>query len=113
MESHPETRYRCGLKWWIRWQDVLGGKEIRRQVAILWGEAIRNLSSNLLLYLPKVSNQPISAFLKPNFQGNYPVHSDFAILLPKTRIRNRNDINKIERKRKTEGWPYPVGSFLV
>ena len=88
----PENRIPMRIEIVEEGQDALGGKAIRKQVAILLGESNRTLSINLLLYLPKVSNQPLPAFLTLNFQGNHTVHSDPAILLPNTWVRNRNGI---------------------
>lgn len=88
----PENRIPMRIEIVEEGQGALGGKAIRKQVAIVLGGEHRTLSLNLLLYLPKTSNQSIPGFLTINFQGNHTVHSDPAILLPNTWVRNRNGI---------------------
>ena len=99
----PENRIPMRIEIVEEGQDALGGKAIRKQVAILLGESNRALSINLLLYLPKVSNPPLPAFLTLNFQGNHTVHSDPAILLPNTWVRNRNGIKDNQAREKDRG----------
>lgn len=99
----PENTIPMRIKMVEEGEDALGGKAIRKQVAILLGEANRTLSINLLLYLPKLSNQPLPAFLTLNFQGNHTVHSDPAILLPNTWVRNRNGIKDNRAREKDRG----------
>jgi hypothetical protein len=99
----PGNRIPMRIKMVEEGEDALGGKAIRKQVAILLGEANRTLSINLLLYLPKLSNQPLPAFLTLNFQGNHTVHSDPAILLPNTWVRNRNGIKDNRAREKDRG----------
>lgn len=75
--------------------EALGGKAVRRQVAIFFcppgnedsdaGEAGSSaeqcLLAYMLIYLPKNAAGPVPVFLMPNFDGNHAVNADPGIFL--------------------------------
>ena len=64
----PENKIPTRIEIVEEGQDALGGKAIRKQVAIILGESNRTRSINLLLYLPKVSIHPLPAFSRLIFR---------------------------------------------
>lgn len=57
---------------------ALGGRAVRKQVALKMEKDGRSVTVNLLLYLPN-SGKPAPVFVGLNFMGNHTVHSDPAI----------------------------------
>lgn len=66
---------------------ALGGKALRRQVRIFFGPE-NGLAMDLLLYLPADAEGPTPVFLGLNFGGNHTVHSDPAIRVTGSWVRN-------------------------
>ncbi len=63
---------------------ALGGKAIRRQVAIHLGRNGKNLRLDLLLFLPpSAEGKAVPVFTLLNFSGNHTVHADPAIAFPR------------------------------
>lgn len=60
--------------------DALGGKAIRREYVLKFGED-GGSRVRLLLYLPKGAQGPVPAFLGLNFRGNQTVEADARITL--------------------------------
>jgi len=61
--------------------DAIGGKAIRKQVRVRYGDR-KNDYLTLLIYAPKNVEGPVPAFLGINFEGNIAVDYDPAILMP-------------------------------
>ncbi|MCU0246584.1 MAG: acetylxylan esterase [Bryobacter sp.] len=59
-------------------ENALGGKAIRKQVALRYNNRKDIPATNVLLYLPK-SAKKVPVFVGLNFQGNQTVHNDEAI----------------------------------
>ena len=64
-------------------REALGGKAIRREVAIRFGDDPAGPVIHLLLYLPKnaAADRRVPAFLGLNFEGNHAVSTDPGIAL--------------------------------
>ncbi len=70
---------------------ALNGIAIRKEVEIRITNQNKNLSLNLLLYLPKNEQTVHPVFLGLNFYGNQTINSDPGITLPKSWVRNNKD----------------------
>lgn len=82
--------------------DALGGKAIRKQVAIHLGAADPGESSrkhriDLLIYLPKGAKKPTPMFLGCNFSGNQACQDDPAIRMTESWVPNRKGRGKDNR----------------
>jgi hypothetical protein len=104
--------------------DALGGRAIRRQMAV----SVRERTIlNLLVYTPVAPNQAAPAFLGPNFLGNHTVHRDPGILLPDIVFTKGMDVSLPEARATeasrgfhSERWPvehllargYAVATFF-
>lgn len=56
--------------------SALNGKAIRKEIRIHCGNADKNHSFDMLLYIPKDVDFPVPAFLGLNFKGNYTCTDD-------------------------------------
>lgn len=82
-------------------EDALGGKALRREVDVFFGESPDAHSMGLLIYTPKgMTSAP--AFLGLNFQGNHTIDSDPTISITDSWVRNRGN-GTTEGNRATEG----------
>jgi hypothetical protein len=63
-----------------RSSEALGGRAIREQVRLHFGEGDTS-ALDLLIYRPATGDGPVPAFLGLNFFGNHSIHSDPAIIL--------------------------------
>ncbi len=70
--------------------EALDGKARRRQVAIQLTDDPDGPILNVLIYLPQ-TDQPVPTFMTLNFYGNASIHSDPAIHLPTSWLRNNKD----------------------
>ena len=59
--------------------SALGGRAVRRQVAIRFGQ--NGPQMELLVFLPADKNGPVPLFVGLNFQGNHSIHDDPSIRL--------------------------------
>ena len=84
-------------------KDALNGKAIRKQVTIYLGNKTKSLGINLLIYSPVSHEVGAPCFLAMNFNGNHTVHSDPAILVSKTWVRNRNGIKNNQAREQDRG----------
>lgn len=69
-------------------ENALGGKAIRKEVAVLFTGKEDGPRMDILIYLPKGAKRPTRMFLGLNFNGNHAVHSDPGITLSKQWMRN-------------------------
>jgi hypothetical protein len=67
---------------------ALGGKAVRKEVAIYFTGKKDGPKMDLLIYLPAQATKPVPIFLVPNFNGNHAVHADPAITLSQQWMRN-------------------------
>ncbi len=62
-------------------QNAIGGKGIRKEVALSFREDGSGPRINVLILLPKNAQGPVPAFVGYNFNGNHTVHADPGIRL--------------------------------
>ncbi len=74
-------------------EDAVGGKAIRREVDVFFGESKDAPSMRLLIYSPK-SGKPVPAFLGLNFQGNHSIDDDPSISLNQNWMRPKKETVK-------------------
>lgn len=91
---------------------ALDDTAIRKQVTIFFSEDKEGPSLDLLIYLPKTAPRPVPTFVGLNFRGNHTVHSDPAIRLPDSWMRNdpENGVTDHRASEKSRGvaasrWP--------
>jgi hypothetical protein len=100
-------------------REALGGKAIRREVAIRFNDAPSGPVINLLVYLPKTAGpgRPAPAFLGLNFQGNHAVSNDPGITLSTQWIDSHYpgvvDHRATEPSRGSEASRWPVERILA
>jgi hypothetical protein len=63
-------------------KNALGGKAIRKQVAIHLTSKKDGPKASLLLYIPKAARKPVPVILTLNFSGNHSVINDPGVKLP-------------------------------
>jgi hypothetical protein len=96
--------------------DALGGLATRKQIAVFFDKA-KSVRMDILLYLPKSARGPVPVFLGLNFWGNHAVHSDPAIRITESWMRDgpRNGIVKnraTEQSRGTNASQWQVEKIL-
>lgn len=89
---------------------ALGGKAIRKQIAVIFGKNSNSPKMEVLLYLPSEAKSPVPVFAGLNFYGNQTVHTDSGINLATgwiadgpTGIEN-NTATEASRGFHTERW---------
>jgi hypothetical protein len=70
---------------------ALDGKATRKEVSILFTGDPSGPKMDLLIYLPNAATRPVPGFLGLNFAGNQAIHSDPAITLSKSWMRNSKE----------------------
>ena len=68
--------------------DALGGKAVRKQVAIILHGPDKSLRLNLLVYQPPQTDPPVPAFLALNFRGNHTIRDEPGIAITDSWVRN-------------------------
>ncbi len=92
--------------------DALGGKAIRKQVALQFKSGDSRLTINLLLYLPAAAqSRPVPVFSLLNFNGNHTVYPDRAIRIPTGWVPE--EFRPAEAFRGARGDSYPVPGILA
>lgn len=91
-------------------QAALGGKAIRKQVAIYYSAAKDGPKQEVLIYIPAAARKPVPVFLSISFPGNHTAANDPAVKLPilwnsrtrekqqaapETRGRNWEEVEKV------------------
>lgn len=90
-----------------RWTQVelgeaLGGKAVRKQIALTVGNAQREITIQVLMYLPKTERPtPVPVVVGYNFYGNHSIQPDPAILLSQAWMME-NDQFGVVNHRATE-----------
>lgn len=83
----PTGHFKMGFEIFDEDGAALDGKAVRKQVAIQVTVGEQHLCIDLLIYLPKnVRSTPIPIFTLLNFNGNHTIHTDPAIVIPKSYI---------------------------
>ena len=83
--------------------DALGGKAIRKQIAIHIGQSQTPIL--LLIYQPNNCRKPVPAFVAMNFKGNHQINADPAIIISPNAPKGKELGNDPERGAATSRWP--------
>lgn len=86
-------------------ETALNGKAIRKEVEIVLTNNNKNLTLNLLIYLPQNGNSEHPLFLGLNFYGNQTICSDTGITITQNWVRNNEKfgITNNEATKSTRG----------
>ena len=96
-------------------RSALGGKAIRKQVRIRFGDRPDGPHIDLLLYVPRERPKPVPAFLGLNFRGNHSICDDPEIRLPTSWMRKGpgvTDHRATERGRGLAASRWPVERII-
>lgn len=98
-------------------ESALGGKAVRKQVAIQLQDVGPGFDLNVLMYLPAKARGPVPVFVGYNFRGNQSIHSDPAILLSHSWMRpgggeGYEGNTATEKSRGTSASRWPVEMIL-
>ena len=69
-----------------RSDDALGGTAKRRQYRVVATDANGSHAFDVLVYLPRVAQGAVPAFVCPNFSGNHTLSDDPAVRVPSCRV---------------------------
>jgi hypothetical protein len=93
-------------------KDALDGLAERKQIKIVFSGNEKELSADLLIYLPAERTGAVPLFVGYNFYGNHTINPDPEIWLASSWIRNNstvnisdNKANEISRGFRTGRWP--------
>ncbi|MFO1022330.1 MAG: acetylxylan esterase [Planctomycetales bacterium] len=84
-------------------KQALGGTAIRRQVSLKLSSDPQIPTLELLLYLPAKSSGPVPVFLGLNFGGNHTVHTDPAIFITSSWVRENAEAGTEKNKATEKG----------
>ncbi len=98
-------------------KDALGGKAIRKEVSIHFGDQQDGPRMDLLIYVPKQASHPTPAFLGLNFFGNHAIHRDPGVTLSKSWMRENDELgivnhHAMEKSRGGMAHRWPVERIL-
>jgi len=79
---------------------ALGGKAVRKQVAVTFLPGGTGPRMEILIYLPTAVKRPVPLFVAMNFQGNHSIHRDPGIAITKSWVRSRG--KGVVKNRATE-----------
>lgn len=82
-------------------EHALGGKAIRKEVVVRFGDREDGPKMRILVFLPAAAQGPAPCFLGLNFNGNHAVHPDPGITLSTSWMRN-NEAQGNVNNRATE-----------
>ncbi len=92
-------------------ETALNGKAIRKEIEIILKNNTKNLTLNLLIYLPKNGKSKFPLFLGLNFYGNHTICNDTGITITKNWVGNNkkfgitnNKATKSTRGVRTQRW---------
>ena len=89
---------------------ALGGKAVRKQVAVTFMPGGKGPRMEVLICLPNGIKRPVPLFVGMNFEGNHTIHDDPGIAITKSWVRRRRGIVKNRATEKSRGaarsrWP--------
>lgn len=91
---------------------ALGGKAIRKEVAVHFSEKKDGPRMDLLIYIPASATKPVPAFLGLNFDGNHSVTTEPGVRIPTSWVRNNTEkgvtnnlASETGRGKSTGRWP--------
>ena len=93
-------------------ENALTGKAIRKQIRVYFTGHPSGPSMEILLYLPTKGKRPTPVFIGLNFNGNHTIHTDPAIHISDSWVRNNPKVGVVNHiaTEKTRGiaasrWP--------
>jgi len=92
---------------------ALGGKAIRRQVAIHLTSKKDGPKESLLLYIPGAVRKPVPVILTLNFMGNQSVINDPAVLLPMVWNRQTHEHEKATEDSRGRDKSFQIEKILA
>ncbi len=86
-------------------ERALGGKAIRKQVAVYFSGKKDGPKMEILIYLPTGAAKPVPIFLGLNFNGNHTIHNDPGIRLSDSWMRDNPEAGIVNNRatEKTRG----------
>lgn len=98
-------------------EHALEGKAIRKEVVLIVSTEKGELQMNLLLYLPKGTEEAVPVFVGLNFYGNHTIEDDPGITLSTAWMRNNKDKATVnnratEKSRGVSSSRWPVEMVL-
>ena len=96
--------------------SAIGDIAIRKQIALVFKKRDKDLTINILLYLPKnIKSPPI--FVGYNFHGNQTTINDQSVILPDTWVHNNSNFGIINNKtteasRGKRNSRWPIGKII-
>ena len=98
-------------------ENALDGKAIRKEVALIVSTEKGELQMNLLLYLPKGTEDAVPVFVGLNFYGNHTIQNDPGITLSTAWMRDNKDKGTVnnratEKSRGVSSSRWPVEMIL-
>jgi len=91
---------------------ALGGRAVRKQVAIRFAGTDEGPRMDLLIYLPAGAKRPVPAFLLLNFRGNHAVADDPAIRITRSWVRGGKNHRATEASRGAAARRFPIPLIL-
>lgn len=97
--------------------NAIGGKAIRKQIAIYFTGKKDGSKAEVLLYLPKKSPKPSPVFIGLNFNGNQAVQADPGIRMTSSWMREAKDGSVVdhratEKSRGIESRRWPIEKIV-
>lgn len=96
-------------------RKALGGLATRKQVAVYFAGRKDGPKMDVLIYLPNAAKKPVPGFVLLNFGGNHTIHSDPAIRLSQSWMRQGRgvtDNRATEESRGSASSSYPVEKII-
>lgn len=93
-------------------RNALGGIATRKQVRVVFSNALGSASMDLLVYLPNQVSGPSPVFLGLNYHGNHSIHADPAIRLPLSPVDTPDGTPSAQDRGKRD-WRWPVETLLA
>jgi hypothetical protein len=96
-------------------ENAQDGKAIRKEVALIVSTENGELQMNLLLYLPKGTEEAVPVFVGLNFYGNHTIQDDPGITLSTAWMRENKEMGVVDnlateasRGKSAQRWPVPM-----
>ncbi len=99
-------------------EGALGGKAVRKQIAVLFTGQKDGPRMDILLYLPTGATGPVPVFLGLNFQGNQSITNDPGVPISTSWMREQKDGSVVdhhstEKSRGVASSRWPVEKILA
>lgn len=107
----PATQAKLSFEVFDENPTALGGKALRKQVALVATAAQKSLRMEMLIYLPVSAKQkPVPVLLLLNFSGNHTINPDPAIAISESPSRTKKPLRDTPRGANESR--YPVEKIL-